>query len=55
MDRQTLAYLLIALMAVAAAAFVAFKIYHSHERTYLRQSRRERSEYLKRMEAEGRP
>ncbi len=48
MDRRQIAYLLIALIAVAAAAAIAWKLYHSRERVLKRQrravrTRRERS------------
>ena len=53
MDRQLIAYLIIAAMLIALAAFVAFKRYYSRERIYQRRTRREQADYQRRM-AEGR-
>ena len=53
MDRQLIAYLLIAAMVAALAGFVAFKRYYSRERVYQRRTRQEESDYQRRM-AEGR-
>jgi hypothetical protein len=41
MDRQLIAYLLIAVLVVIAAAAIFYSRYHSHERTYRRQRVRE--------------
>ena len=41
MDRVTIAYSLIALMAAAVAALVWWNVHHSHARTYARQRTRQ--------------
>ena len=53
MDRQLIAYLIIAAMVATLAAFLAYKRYYSRERIYQRRTRRERTDYRRRM-AEGR-
>ncbi len=53
MDRQLIAYLIIAAMVAALAAFVAFKRYYSRERIYQRRMHQQESDYQRRM-AEGR-
>ena len=53
MDRQLIAYLIIAAMLVALTAFVAYKRYYSRERIYRRRTRQEQADYQRRM-AEGR-
>ena len=45
MDRSLIAYLLIALILVAAAAWLAYRLYHSQERTYRRRITREREDH----------
>ena len=44
-DRETIAYGIMLLMALALAAFVLFKWYHSHERSYRRRERHENAAY----------
>ena len=41
MDRATIAYLIIAAVALAVATFVAFQLYYSRDRVYRRRKRRE--------------
>jgi hypothetical protein len=49
LDRHTIAYLIIALMVFAAAGAIAFKLYHSRERSYQRRLRRDEANYASRM------
>jgi hypothetical protein len=44
MDRLSIAYLLIALIALALAGAIAFRIFYSRDRTYQRRKRRRRAE-----------
>jgi hypothetical protein len=53
-DRQLIAYLIIAAMVATLGALVAFKRYYSRGRIYQRRLRQEESDYQRRM-AEGRP
>ena len=53
MERETLGYLLLAALIVAAVGFVLLKLYHSHERVDRRRIRRETERYNRRL-AEGR-
>ena len=48
-DRLGLAYLIIAAVILALAAIVAFKLYHSHYRTYRRRRLRSEAAYDARM------
>jgi hypothetical protein len=50
MGRVSIAYLLIALLVLALAGLIAFKVYHSHGRAYLRRTRRENAEHRTRMD-----
>ena len=56
MERQIIAYLILALMLAGIAAFVSFKLYHSRERTYRRRTDREKAAYDRSMaeRADGR-
>jgi hypothetical protein len=47
MDRQLVAYLIIFALALGLAAVIAYKVYHSHGRSYRRRIRREHVEYQK--------
>jgi hypothetical protein len=47
-NRQLIAYLLIALLVAVAAAFVGFRLYHSRKRTIARQQKRTRADYDRR-------
>lgn len=49
MERQLIAYLLLALLIGGAAAAFGYFRYHSHERTYLRRQLREQKAYAKLM------
>jgi Tfp pilus assembly protein PilV len=49
MDRQLIAYLIIVAMVLGLAGLIAYKVYHSRERSYRRRIRREQVEYQKRL------
>ena len=50
MERHTLAYLIIALMAAAIIGWGIFRWHYGRERTYHRRQSRETVDYRKRME-----
>jgi hypothetical protein len=49
MERQTLAYLLMLLMAAAIAYYVGYRRHHGRDRTYRRRQSREAEAYEKSM------
>ena len=49
MDRQLIAYLLIALLVAGGAALVGFRRYHSRERTIARDQKRTREAHDRRL------
>lgn len=59
MDRQILAYVLLAVLIVAVVAIAFYRRHHGHAQTYKRQEVREREEYraasAKRAEARDEP
>ena len=56
MERETIAYGIMLLMALALVAFALFKWYHSHERSYRRRQRRENAAHTDLMTSkESRP
>ena len=54
MDRELVASALILGMAVAIAAFIMFKWYHSHDRSYRRRKRSEIAAHAKLMTEQSR-
>ena len=52
-DRLSLAYLMIAAVILTLAAIVAFKLYHSQDRTYRRRRLRSETAYEARMAEQG--
>ena len=49
MERSLIAYAIIALLVLAAAGAIAYRIYYSRERTYQRRVTRERKAHDSRM------
>lgn len=50
MERNILAYLILALLMAGVAAFVSFKLYHSRDRSYRRRTQPEKAHHDRLME-----